>query len=281
VVSRSARLAARKARPSRRRPGGGQAGARAHNLAWKLAAVLDGSAPPGLLDTYQSERRPVAQYNAEQSLQNAMRLLEVPRALGFSDDPEAARRNFAATLGDQNRRREVAAAIAHQAEHFDMLGLQLGFSYEAGALTPDGSEKAVVANPVREFLPSSRPGARLPHGWLSDRTGRRSTLDLIRLDRLTLLVGPDGRAWLEAARMIHPWLECRRMGIDREDRNDWWTTVAGMQADGALLVRPDQHIAFRARGAVTDAVAVLQGAVAAALCRDPLASRRATGGSRS
>src|SRR5260221_6302698 len=230
----------------------------AHNLAWKLAAVLEGSAPAALLDTYEAERRPVAQYNAEQSLQNAVRLLEVPRALGFSDDPETARRNFAESLADQSRRREVTAVIEHQAEHFDMLGLQLGFAYERGALLPDGGEQPAVANPVRDFVPSIHPAARLPHGWLSDRSGRRSTLDLIRLARLTLLVGPDGRAWLEAVRLIHPRLECLRMEIDKGDRNDWWTAVAGMHADGALLVRPDQHIAFRARGAVADPGKALQ-----------------------
>jgi 2,4-dichlorophenol 6-monooxygenase len=205
----------------------------------------------------------VAVYNAEQSLQNAIRLLEVPRACGFSDDPEVARRNFIGMLGDPTRRRAVAEAIENQAEHFDMLGLQLGFTYEQGALLLDGEEQPVVANPVREFVPSSRPGARLPHGWLL-RNPRRSTHDLIRLDRLTLLVGPNGGAWLDAARTIRPALECVRIDADAAD---WWTTVAGMRAGGALLVRPDQHIAFRSRDAVDDAPAVLRRAVAAALCR--------------
>jgi 2,4-dichlorophenol 6-monooxygenase len=247
----------------------------AHNLAWKLAAVLAGSAPAALLDTYQSERRPVAQYNAERSLQNAMRLLEVPRALGYSDDPDVARRNFVEILGDAHRRRAVAGVIASQAEHFDMLGLQLGFSYDRGALLPDQTParpelvEGAVANPVRQFVPSSRPGARLPHGWLPDRTGRRSTLDLIRLDRLTLLVGPDGDAWLEAARAVQPTLECVRIAADLADPNDWWTSIAGMLADGALLVRPDQHIAFRSRGAAADPKAILSRAVAAALGREP------------
>ena len=239
----------------------------AHNLAWKLAAVLDGTAPDALLDTYQCERQPVAQYNAEQSLQNAMRLLEVPRALGFSDDREAARRNFDEMLGDAARRQEVAAAIAGQAEHFDMLGLQLGYAYAQGALLPDGSAPAVLANPVRDFAPSSRPGARLPHGWVPHDAGRRSTLDLIPLDRLTLLVGPAGAAWLEAARALEPRLACVHIGVDVADGHDWWTSIAGMGADGALLVRPDQHVAFRARTAVADPHAALQRAVAATLCR--------------
>src|SRR5262249_16820025 len=113
----------------------------AHNLAWKLTNVLSGSAPRALLDSYETERRPVAQYKAEQSVEKGLGVLEVPGALGFSDDREAARRNFAEILADGARRDDVAAAIANQAEHFDMLGLQLGFSYDEGALLMDESEK--------------------------------------------------------------------------------------------------------------------------------------------
>ncbi|MEO8604752.1 MAG: FAD-dependent monooxygenase [bacterium] len=237
----------------------------AHNLAWKLAAVLDGTAPAALLDTYESERRPVAQYNAEQSLQNAMRLMEVPQALGFSDDPIIARQAFAAVLADATRRAELAVAIEHQAEHFDMLGLQLGYRYEHGALLADGDAPAAPDNPVREFRPTSFPGARLPHGWLSNGGDTCSSLDLIRLDRLTLLAGPDGRAWLDAARAQQPPLAVVQIGVDVTDPDNWWGAVAGMERDGALLVRPDQHVAFRSRHAPLDAAAQLRRGIAAAL----------------
>jgi len=218
----------------------------AHNLAWKLAMVLRGAAAPALLDSYESERRPVAEYNAEQSLQNAMRMMEVQQALGFDPDRETARRNFAAVLADPERRRALSAAIDNQAEHFDMLGLQLGFSYEDGALVPDGSARPEVENPVRQFVPTSRPGARLPHGWV----GARSSLDWIALDRLTLLVGSEGDAWLEAARALP------EIAAVRADA-DWWTRTAAMPPAGALLVRPDQHIAFRSMDGEGD----LRGAV--------------------
>jgi 2,4-dichlorophenol 6-monooxygenase len=158
----------------------------------------------------------------------------------------------------------VSEAIERQAEHFDMLGLQIGFTYEQGAILPDGSEKPAVANPVREFVPSSRPGARLPHGWL----GEGSSLDLIGLDELTLLVGSDGGAWVEAAGLVDAEIRCVRVGADVPDPHGWWGRVAGMGVSGALLVRPDQHIAFRARGAVSDPLAALRAAVDAALGRD-------------
>ena len=233
----------------------------AHNLAWKLAAVLDGRAPESLLDTYEAERRPVARYNAEQSLNNALRLLEVPQAFGFGPDPEASRRAYADVLADPARRRAVADAIANQAEHFDMLGLQLGYVYAQGALVPDGVDEAQPPNPVREYVPTSRPGARLPHGWVDVNGTRRSTLDLIGLDRPTLIAGPAGDAWLAAARGASPAPRCIRVGADFTDPDDWWSRVLGMPADGALLVRPDQHVALRVRGTVSHPPSLLLAAL--------------------
>jgi 2,4-dichlorophenol 6-monooxygenase len=230
----------------------------AHNLVWKIAAVEKGWADVGLLDTYEQERQPIARYNAEQSFLNAARLLEVPQAMGTNDEPERAQRNFAAMLGDPGRRQEVRAVIENQAEHFDMLGLQLGYSYETGALVADGASPPVVANPVRDFVPSSRPGARLPHGWVEVGNRRVSTLDLIRLDGLTLLVGEAGSAWVEAARDLR--LPCRslQIGVDVADPGNWWTSVALMEPSGALLVRPDQHVAFRSRRGVSNPLAKLR-----------------------
>ena len=124
----------------------------AHNLAWKIAAVEAGWAADGLLDSYDTERRPVAQQNADVRLRNAMRMGEVFQALASPDGRGGAR---AANDG-------LRAAIANQAEHFDMLGLQLGVTYESGAIVTDGKEKPPVQS-VRNYLPSSRPGARVPH----------------------------------------------------------------------------------------------------------------------
>jgi hypothetical protein len=233
----------------------------AHNLVWKIAAVEKGWADARLLDTYQQERQPIARYNAEQSLQNAARLLEVPQAMGTNAEPDRARECFAAMLADPARRAEVRAAIDNQAEHFDMLGLQLGYSYTAGALVPDETPHPTPANPVRDFVPSSHPGGRMPHGWV-ERAGRRiSTLDLIGLDQFTLLVGPAGSAWMESAEAADLPIRCVQLGRDIVDRAGWWSGVAGMEADGALLVRPDQHVAFRSRGAAVDVRGALLDAI--------------------
>jgi 2-polyprenyl-6-methoxyphenol hydroxylase-like FAD-dependent oxidoreductase len=207
----------------------------AHNLAWKLAAVEAGWAPATLLDSYEIERRPVARENAGVSARNAAKMLEVTQALGPAGDGE---------------RGTVRAAIANQAEHFDMLGLQLGFQYERGAIVPDGSARPAVGNPVRDFVPCGRPGARVPHAWTLRDRRRVSTLDLLRPDRFTLISGPAGAAWIEAGASIStPPLRCLAIGREVADPGGAWSALLGIEKEGALLVRPDQHVAWRsARG---------------------------------
>jgi 2,4-dichlorophenol 6-monooxygenase len=163
----------------------------------------------------------------------------------------------------------VRAAIEEQAEHFDMLGLQLGFAYEAGALVPDGSAPPRLANPVRELAPNGRPGARLPHAWI-DGGGRRSTLDLVRSDGFTLFAGPRGAGWIEAATAIDaPPLTALRIGADVPDTGGGWAALLGIEADGALLVRPDQHVAWRSARGVADPAAALRGALQRIVGRAP------------
>jgi 2,4-dichlorophenol 6-monooxygenase len=226
-----------------------------HNLAWKLAAVEKQEAHAALLDTYESERLPVAQNNAEQSLQNAFLLIEVPQAMGLAaGSPEIAKSQFEAVLADPEARKHVTAAIDNQAEHFDMLGLQLGFSYDSGAVVGDGSAKPVIGNPVREYVPSSCPGSRMPHGWVTFEDRRVSTLDLIAPEGFTLFVGPDAALWVAAAG--DP-VRVLRIGRDVTDADHWWTSLAEMSSRGALLVRPDQHVAYRSREGVGDTRATL------------------------
>jgi 2-polyprenyl-6-methoxyphenol hydroxylase-like FAD-dependent oxidoreductase len=235
----------------------------AHNLAWKIRAVEQGWARPSLLDTYEVERRPVAEHNAMQSLGNAMRMFEVLDALGISLDPSAPRVVLAERLADATTRERLRRAIENQQEHFDMLGLQLGFAYAAGAVVPDGSPAPACANPVRDFVPTTRPGARLAHAWISRGGERCSTLDLVPYDGFTLLAGPDGAAWASAADRLRTIpMQCLIAGRDFEDPAGEWAAVCGMGRDGALLVRPDQHVAWRAAEAPHDAAGALAAAVA-------------------
>ena len=225
----------------------------AHNLVWKLCAVESGWAPAALLDTYECERRPIAQRNADVSVGNAFRMAEVFEALGGDGDDAAAR--YAAVLADADGRARLAGAIANQAEHFDMLGLQLGFAYEAGALVDDGSAAPAPANPVRQFVPNARPGARLPHAWI----GERSSLDLIPYDRFTLITGAVGSPWATAAASVEG-VPLAVVALGR-DVDAGWAAQLGIDPEGAVLVRPDQHVAWRSRGGVPDPAATLRDAL--------------------
>jgi hypothetical protein len=212
-----------------------------HNLLWKIAAVEAGRAPERILETYEAERLPVAQFNSGQSLMNARKLNKIGRAFGFTEDIEASVTAMQDTLADPDRRAGVEAAIANQAIHFDLLGLQLGHSYSGDLVIDDGSEAPVVEEPARDYLPSSRPGARLPHGWLADG---RSTLDLIAPDAPTLLLAAGSEAPI-----LDPSITVKVVEVPVEI----WSEAFAIDAATCLLVRPDQHIAYRGTVAGVDA----------------------------
>ena len=232
----------------------------AHNLAWKLAAVLHGHAQPALLESYELERRPVARNNADQSLRNALRLLEVPQALGITPSLDASCERVEATLADRDGLARVRAAIENQAEHFDMPGLQLGFCYAEGALRRAPGD-ALPTLEVRRFAPSGCPGARLPHAWLA---GGESLLDRVPLDRCLLVTGPEGGAWLDAlAATVALPSDSLVLTPERLPDLSGWLARCGLSASGALLVRPDQHVAWRCASLAADPAAELARAFAA------------------
>jgi 2,4-dichlorophenol 6-monooxygenase len=235
----------------------------AHGLVWKLCAVEDGWAPPALLDTYARERLPVARANAKQSLQNAVKMGLLPQALGI--DAEPTTRRMAASLADPERRPAIEEAIAAQAPHFDMLGLQLGYAYADGAVALEGSAPPVLSSP-REYVPSAHPGARLPHAWLEVDGARVSSLDRVGGDGFTLVSFGEHDRWAEAVAAAAPIPVSQvRVREDVRDPDGGWADVCEVGSGGALLVRPDQHVAWRSQSAPDDPVAALRGALATIL----------------
>jgi len=131
-----------------------------------------------------------------------------------------------------------------------------------------GSERPTGANPVRDFVPTPRPGSRLPHAWVARAGERLSVLDLLPYDGFTVLAGPEGAAWAEAVAGIRGLpLRCLIAGRDFTDPEEHWAAVCEITASGALLVRPDQHVAWRARVAPLDPAAALASAVRTVLGR--------------
>jgi putative polyketide hydroxylase len=199
----------------------------AHNLAWKLAAVLGGWAGPGLLETYDQERRPVAVVTSARA---------AARSAEHSHPGYNARPSFA--------RQPVTLAMV------------LGYRYRSSAVAGAPRDGQVVPP---EFAPTAEPGSRAPHMWLARSGARLSTLDLYE-QAPVLLSGPDGGAWhaagLRAAAHGLP-LACYRVGhgpdydLTPQDGSDW-AQVHGTGSGGAVLVRPDGFVAWRAPGSDTD-----------------------------
>lgn len=237
-----------------------------YNLAWKIAAVLQGHAGPALLDSYDRERRPVAAAIVERSMANIEIFKEVAAAIGFSGEQTAAQgwESFHALArpGDdgQARRHALRRALQRQQYHFGALGFEMGVHYAEGALVPDDAAAAALPaghDPLLDYVPDARPGAHLPHVWLRPTpTGpRRSTLDICRPGRMTLLVGHGGAAWRYAAAEVAAALQVPLdvvaigIGLDWTDIDDDWAELSGTGDDGCLLVRPDKVVAWRRRGA--------------------------------
>jgi len=146
----------------------------------------------------------------------------------------------------------------------DGLAEDLGYVYRSGVIDSGAPAGEPAASHL--FPTVATPGARLPHAWLQGPDGPISTLDLVGTG-LTLLTGPQGQAWLAAAGSLAsdcavP-IDARLVGADLDSRDGVFCERFGLGADGAILIRPDGHIAWRREaGLVTDYVGELGNAVA-------------------
>jgi hypothetical protein len=216
----------------------------AHNLAWKLAMVLKGEAAPALLDTYQTERLPVGEFTVEQAY--ARYVTRTAPYLGTD--------GMQPVVGD--------------------LDVELGYAYASPAIC--GALLLPHENP-RESR--GRPGTRAPHYWLTREGTAVSTLDLIER-RFTLLGARDAQAWCEAARAaashLQIQLDMHQIGVNGlVDPDHRFEAAYGLDSEGAVLVRPDAFVGWRASpadreagvNAVTAALRAMTGHAAGSMAR--------------
>lgn len=222
----------------------------AHNLAWKLAAVIRGDAGEGLLDSYEAERRPVALSNCAQSLHNARAISAT--GITFAGEGFDLTEVDEDTSGGAVVRERIVAGIPAQRPHFAFRGQEIGFQYrDSPAIVDDGSPPAPYD--VETYIPTGCPGVRAPHLWIEVDGGQRSTLDLWDA-RWAFLGGADSSGWQEAAAAALPDIAFVRFGADFTGDPEAFAAY-GLGAAGALLVRPDGHIAWRASGPAPDGAA--------------------------
>jgi putative polyketide hydroxylase len=137
----------------------------------------------------------------------------------------------------------------------------VGYGYTSAAIVPEPGQPA--PGPGTTDL-RGRPGTRAPHVWLSRDGTRISTLDLLGRN-FVLIAGRDGTAWIDAANRRA--IDSVRIGTDVEDPDNRWHDANGVTTTGAILVRPDGFIAWRARAAHAAPDDALHHALNGVLCR--------------
>jgi 2,4-dichlorophenol 6-monooxygenase len=242
----------------------------AYNLCWKLATVLAGRAGDGLLDTYTAERRPVNQANIETANRAVASHAGMTQAMGLSPD-KSAEENWAALRlfwedvpGAAERRHEFTRWLGNRTLEYHQHNTDFGYTYDSTAIVADGTSAPVPVDAVRLYQPSTRPGHPLPHAWM-ERSGERVALrSLIHNGHFALIAGENGQEWVEAATKIaeqrHIPLRAARVGLGHVDFVDVrlaWLKQREISPTGAVLVRPDGHIAFRSIAAVEDPLTTL------------------------
>lgn len=201
----------------------------AHNLAWKIAAVLNGSAGPGLLHTYEDERLPVALATSERA---SARSAEHSHP-GYVPPP---------TMGG--------------GPGSGVLTTAMGYCYPEGAVVGGDPDRPIIPETMRL---KGDVGTRAPHMWLTRAGQRISLLDLYETS--FVLLSSPGTPWQEAAghvaRELGARLDAYTVGsapaadLVQPDGADW-AELHELAADGAVLVRPDGFVAWRAEGACAD-----------------------------
>jgi 2-polyprenyl-6-methoxyphenol hydroxylase-like FAD-dependent oxidoreductase len=210
----------------------------AHNIAWKLALVIKGTAGPALVDTYDQERQPAGMQAIEQAYNRYV----------LRSDPD---------LGTEG----MHEAIPDMHVEFNR--------YRSTAVVPDPDYVDDGALDIDPRQSHGLPGTRAPHVELSGENEIVSTLDLYVGD-FVLMAGPDGAAWAGAAAAATAALgiEVISYTVGRSNGHatagefadhpadesvaPFWTAY-GIGPSGASLVRPDGYVAWRAEAYTRDA----------------------------
>ncbi|MCB0547206.1 MAG: FAD-dependent monooxygenase [Phaeodactylibacter sp.] len=250
------------------------------NLCWKLAMVINGVASERLLDSYEAERRPVIELNSRESLRNYRKIWDVPRAMGLNPDllplqakvvnsyifklfPKAwtngllrriyrtLSKKVAAIPAKPVLHEKVKQGIKEQTEHFDRIGLDLGYTYDNGAIIYH-EKKSPPQHTVSAYFPSIEPGARFPHFWVYEKDTRTSSHEWLHPGRFTLLCNEEGEKWWSANKSrldpgIQKAIQARNIGKLLQNQPDTARERAFYDISSVplLLIRPDGQVAWQ------------------------------------
>ena len=252
----------------------------AFNLCWKLALVLKGQAAPSLLETYDPERAPVAKQIVKRANDSIELFNPIFKTLGLLDtqDPEQMQKNINSIKDATPEAQEQRAALKQAIDNTDVIynahGVELNQRYESSAIISDGTPEPVFKRDKELYhQASSRPGAHVPHAWLVKNGRRVSTLDLCGKGGFSLLTGICGEAWVEAAKKVGDSLGINIAvhiigpGQTYDDPYGDFARLREITETGALLVRPDFMVGWRANSLTDSATEDLYAALSSILGR--------------
>jgi hypothetical protein len=206
------------------------------DLGWKLSATLKGWGGPNLLESYEIERRQVGDRNVSASRFAATGRRKW-RAMYRPDIRDRT------PAGEETRKNLIAVAEVEQRKSNEMIGAELGYRYVGSPLISAEPEEG----PPHEFMtyvPSTWPGARLPHVWLKDHTAVQDRIGYGDHYTLLRLDGGDAAGFDKAFAGLG--VPFRLLSLDDAHARE----VYGY---GMMLLRPDMHIAWRGTAAPADA----------------------------
>jgi FAD binding domain len=207
------------------------------DLGWKLAAMLEGWGGPGLLDSYERERRPVAKRVVDEVREHQEDVFDEAMVAAI-DEP--------GPRGDALRKRVGDDIVTRRTRVYISDGIALGYRYDPSPIVvPDGTPPP--RDTVTEYVQTARPGSRAPHAPLDGR----STIDLFGQGFVLLAFGGAGAdgAGLEAA------ARSRRMPLRLVEIAD--DRIAALYERRLVLVRPDGHVAWRGDAEPADPLAIV------------------------
>jgi 2-polyprenyl-6-methoxyphenol hydroxylase-like FAD-dependent oxidoreductase len=263
------------------------------SLVWKLNLAING-VPAGLsastpaldqkketfdalLDTYDTERRPIGERVRDLALHNLRALgLVMDHAIGVTPQNSEAE-NIAnmeslfefdrAGTGEAGRDRRDAVNRAAKLvdDEFNALGAEIGWFYpdldvdaEGQATNHDGQLKEDGQLDIVAYRASTIPGHHLPHAWLERESERVSTRDLFDYQGFVLFSSKAGK-WKQIVSREAPGVVTvvaiieQFAGLDGENMDAWkdvdgrWAAQRGVESSGAVLVRPDGIVVWRAK----------------------------------
>ena len=211
------------------------------NLGWKLAAVIQGWAEESLLDSYESERQPIAHRNTAfaRTMADSIGKVALPADL------------MTAGAHGEKARRELGVVLnEHVRAEFNIPGLQLGMRYENSTIVAKDAEPP-PPDPANHYYPNARPGARAPHVWIKEQ----SILDLFGRDFTLLCFGVEGVAKNDSD--VARWASlASARGVPLDILHCHQNEARILYGADRVLIRPDHHIAWRG-SAETNVEAVL------------------------